>query len=393
MKRYLYLLLTVFVSFSLVLVSCSPESEPEEKKETYTAANANDVATDVGTAGLAIAKAVDTLALKTQPCTLTVDIKSTTDSKLDIDSAPAIAPSTNPQLSLRKVVSTADGYKEIKLTFDIGAATTKGLNQIASKLSESSDFETFKRDSAEEGKAITDSALYKEFESLFTSNELSFKGSLLTRILTAVSDCAPEVTVEILIGENGNNGKLTVNAGLSGSGSDIKVKVVSAVLADKDGKTIISSEGAEFSVAFDDDFDVVLKIEGDSIRFASVNGGVTVSVDKMDVKTNYLVLSKTYGVAGSVNWNFTTKKLDASLAVKGGKLDAGFKVKADLSDKDTCVSSLVEGLEITKLSFDGTDFDVASVNSVLKTRKDIIIKALKSYLDGSAISSLTTVLK
>ena len=390
MKRYLCLLLIVLMTLSLVLVSCSPETKTEEKKEeTYTDKNATDVATDVGTAGLSIANAVNTLALNTQPCTLTVDIKSTTDKNMSLGSTETVAAGSS-NLSFREVTSSSSsGYQEIKLTYDIGAATTKGLNQIATKLASGSDYETFKREATEEGKKLADSELYKEFKNLFTNNELSFRGSLLTKILTEVKDCAPEVTVEILVGENGANGKLTVTAGVSGSGNDIKVTVTSAVLKDKNGKIIMSTEGAVFSVAFDDDFDVILKIENDAIKFSSVNGGVTVSVDKMDVKTNYLLLSKTYGVAGSIKWNFSTKKLESALTVKGGKLDAGFSVKAELKDKNSAVSSLVNGLEVTKLSYDGTDFDTDSVNTVLKTRREIIITALKSYLDGSALKTIS----
>ncbi len=393
MKRYLCLLLIVLMTLSLVLVSCSPETKTEEKKETYTDKNATDVATDVGTAGLSIANAVNTLALNTQPCTLTVDIKSTTNESMSLGSTETVAAGSS-NLSFREVTAaSSSGYQEIKLTYDIGAATTKGLNQIATKLASGTDYETFKRDTTNASEKLTESELYKEFKNLFTNSELSFKGSLLTKILTEVKDCAPEVTVEILVGETGANGKLTVTAGLSGSGNDIKVTVTSAVLKDKDKETILSTEGAVFSVAFDDDFDVVLKIENDAIKFSSVKGGVTVSVDKMDVKTNYLMLSMTYGVAGSIKWNFTTKKLESALTVKGGKLDAGFSVNAELKDKDYAASSLVNGLEVTKLSYDGTDFDTESVNTVLKTRREIIIKALKSYLDGSAISSLTTSLK
>ena len=393
MKRYLCFLLIVLMSLSFVLVSCSPETKTEEKKEeTYTDKNATDVATDVGTAGLAVADAVNTLALKTQPCTLTVDIKSTTDKNMSLGSTETVAAGSS-NLSFREVTAaSSSGYQEIKLTYDIGAATKNGLNQIATKLASGTDYKTFKRDATNASEKLTESELYKEFKNLFSNNELSFRGSLLTKILTQVKDSAPEVTVEILVGENGKNGKLTVTAGLSGSGNDIKVTVTSAVLKDKDKKTILSTEGAVFSVVFDDDFDVILKIESDAIKFSSVNGGVTVSIDKMDVKTNYL-LSKTYGVAGSIKWNFTTKKLDSSLTVKGEKLDAGFSVKAELKDKNSAVSSLVNGLEVTKLSFDGTDFDTESINTVLKTRREIIVKALESYLDGSAISSLSTVLK
>ena len=377
------------MSFSLVLVSCSPEAKTEE---TYTDKNAAEVATDVGTAGLAVADAVNTLALKTQPCTLTVDIKSTTDKNMTLGSTETVAAGSG-NLSFRDVTAaSSSGYQEIKLTYDIGAATKNGLNQIATKLANGSDYETFKREATNVSEKLTESELYKEFTNLFSNSELSFKGSLLTKILTQVKDCAPEVTVEILVGKDGANGKLTVTAGLSGSGNDIKVTVTSAVLKDKNEKTILSTEGAVFSVAFDDDFDVILKIEKDAIKFSSVNGGVTVSVDKMDVKMNKF-LSKTYGVAGSVKWNFTTKKLESSLTVKGEKLHAGFSVKAELTDKDKYVASLVDGFEVTRLSFDGTDFDTESVNTVLKTRRDIIVKALKNYLDGSAISSLSTVLK
>ena len=393
MKRYLCLLLIVLIAFSLVLVSCSPEAKTEEKKEeTYTDKNAADVATDVGTAGLAVADAVNTLALKTQPCTLTVDIKSTTDKNMTLGSTETVAAGSG-NLSFRDVTAaSSSGYQEIKLTYDIGAATKNGLNQIATKLANGSDYETFKREATNVSEKLTESELYKEFTNLFSNSELSFKGSLLTKILTQVKDCAPEVTVEILVGKDGANGKLTVTAGLSGSGNDIKVTVTSAVLKDKNDKIIMSTEGAVFSVAFDDDFDIVLKIENDAIKFNSVKGGVTVSVDKMDVKMNKF-LSKTYGVAGSVKWNFTTKKLESSLTVKGEKLHAGFSVKAELTDKDKYVASLVNGLEVTKLSYDGTAFDTESVNTVLKTRREIIIKALKGYLDGSAISSLTTTLK
>ena len=388
MKRYLCLLLIVLIAFSLVLVSCSPEAKTEEKKETYTDKNATDVATDVGTAGLSIANAVNTLALKTQPCTLTVDIKSTTDKNMTLGSTETVAAGSG-NLSFRDVTAaSSSGYQEIKLTYDIGAATKNGLNQIATKLANGSDYETFKREATNVSEKLTESELYKEFTNLFSNSELSFKGSLLTKILTQVKDCAPEVTVEILVGKDGANGKLTVTAGLSGSGNDIKVTVTSAVLKDKDKQTILSTEGAVFSVVFDDDFDVILKIESDAIKFSSVNGGVTVSVDKMDVKMNKF-LSKTYGVAGSVKWNFTTKKLESALTVKGDKLDAGFSVKAELKDKNSAVSSLVNGLEVTKLSYDGTAFDTESVNTVLKTRREIIIKALKSYLDGSALKAIS----
>ena len=396
MKRYLCFLLIVLMSLSFVLVSCSPETKAEEKKEeTFTNDNATEVGKDVGTVGAVVATAVKTLDFENQPCTVSVDIASTTDRNLELVSN-TVAPSTSTNLAFREVESSStSGYHEIKLTFDVGKVVKEGLSKIEYKLSDTESFDKiFTKATEEEIANFKASQLYIDFENLLTlysspSNEFHFSGEVLTQLLSEIKDCAPDVTVEILIGENGAKGKLTVTAHFAATDDSITVTVREAVMKNSLGIELFSTSSAEFSVTFDDDFDIVFDAD-DSFDFKSVSGGVTVTVKKCTV----LALAKTkFEVGGSVKYNFTSKKLDSSLTVKGGKLDAGFTVKAELTDKDKYVASLVNGLEVTKLSYDGTDFDTESVNTVLKTRREIIVKVLESYLDGSAISSLSTLLK
>ena len=383
MKKTLCSIFVVLLSLSLLLVSCSTEPKANEekkeevKKETFTEEDTSKVTSESVIAGAAVASAVSTF--KEQPCTMSVDIASTTDSSLSLlsDGSRTLRDTTAPE-----------SYKEIKLTYDIGAAVNKGLDQVAYKLSSGEDIKTFKRNAEEKAEKIESSSLYTEFKKLFNeeTGELHFKGDILSRVLTEVKNCAPKVTVDILIGENGANGSLTVTAYLSGSGNDITVKVESAVLRNNSKVAVLSTEGAEFSLEFDDDFDVIFTLSDKGIAFSSIKGGVTVGVEKLTLNANALIKSLSLDVSGKVGYNFTTKKVDASLSVKGSDIDASFTVDATLSTKENYVSELVNGMKVTKLIIGETEFDADSVNSVLNSKKSVIAETLEKYLSGSSIS-------